>query len=360
MADVQNLLARASANGTPVIDGVQATFIWQGETAPQLIADFNEWGSTEAISMQETAPGVWTYTRSFPADAYIEYRFIADPDEPDEFTPDPLNADRVISNGVGSYNHFFYMPEGGPSPLRKRQRGVKRGRVTRHTLETYGYIAGKERAIWLYQPPTTDPVPLLLVYDGNDYRSRAGLVNVVDNLIAQGRMRPVALAMVANKMTVRMTEYNSGEMIIAFVMRFVLPLARQKLNLIDAATRPGAYGVLGASMGGLMALYTAMRMPHIFGHVVSQSGAFLPFYDDAAPLYRVLIDTFTNQPPLKIWLDVGRYEWLNQANQALQTLLQARGWDVTFHEFSAGHNYTAWANVLELALPTVFAPLENA
>ena len=61
-----------------------------------------------------------------------------------------------------------------------------------------------------------------------------------------------------------------GESTLLFVAAQVLPLARAHLNLLDPAKHPGAYGVLGASMGGLMALYTGLRLPRIFGHVLSQ------------------------------------------------------------------------------------------
>ena len=57
-------------------------------------------------------------------------------------------------------------------------------------------------------------------------------------------------------------------------MECVLPLAAERLRLLDARTLPGAYGVLGVSMGGLMALYLGLRLPQVFGRVLSQSGAF--------------------------------------------------------------------------------------
>ncbi|MFN8374318.1 MAG: alpha/beta hydrolase-fold protein [Anaerolineae bacterium] len=39
---------------------------------------------------------------------------------------------------------------------------------------------------------------------------------------------------------------------------------------MDIQQHPGAFGVLGASMGGLMALYAGLRMPALFGQVISQ------------------------------------------------------------------------------------------
>jgi len=41
MAD--KILERARIEGTPLIDGDMVTFIWYGEKAPKLMADFSDW-----------------------------------------------------------------------------------------------------------------------------------------------------------------------------------------------------------------------------------------------------------------------------------------------------------------------------
>jgi enterochelin esterase family protein len=54
----------------------------------------------------------------------------------------------------------------------------------------------------------------------------------------------------------------------------ILPFASEHLNLLDIRRNPGAYGVLGASAGGMMSVYTGLRMPEVFGKVLCQSGVF--------------------------------------------------------------------------------------
>ena len=122
-------------------------------------------------------------------------------------------------------------------------------------------MVGGKRPVWLYQPPTPDPVPLVVVWDGGDYYRRGRLTQIVDNLIAQRRIRPIALALVENGGPARVVEYACSDATIGFVMECVLPLAAERLRLLDVRTSPGAYGVLGASMGGLMALYLGLRAP---------------------------------------------------------------------------------------------------
>ena len=246
---------------------------------------------------------------------------------------------RTTPNGVGQINHFFYMPDGSATPLAHRARGIAQGRVTRHVIEHKRLVVGGKRPVWLYQPPTSQPCPLVVVYDGADYYRRARLTHIVDNLIAQGRIRPIALALVENGGQARMVEYACSEATVGFVTECVLPLASKELNLIDPATSAGAFGVLGASMGGLMALYTGLRVPQVFGRVLSQSGAF--WRDVYEPLIFDLV-RYTPVKPLRIWMDAGRYEWLLAGNRAMSALLRERGYDVTCREFNGGHNYPAW------------------
>ena len=350
----QNWLARAQSEGAPLIDEHSATFVWQGDDPPLLRGDWNDWDVSQPLPWRRVrrargtlpATPLWIATLELAPDVYMEYCLGTDEARVD----DPLNPRRV-SNGMGKYNHCFYMPQGGPTPLARRDRNAPRGEGVQLDLPTEMLVAGSRRRLILYRPMTPGPVPLLLVYDGPDYLRRASLAVVVDNLIAQRRIRPIALAMLANGRGARMAEYGGSDGTLAFVHEMVLPAARQHLDLIDITAQPGAFGVMGASMGGLMALMTGLRLPHIFGHVLSQSGAFHlgPYQTSALELVEQ-----GAARPLRLWLDVGRYEWLLESNRRAHDLLQARGYDVAYREYNAGHNYTAWRDDLWRGLEALF------
>ena len=106
------------------------------------------------------------------------------------------------------------------------------------------------------QPPTAEPCPLLVVLDGQDYRRRARITRIVDNLIAQGIIRPIALAMPYHGRAARGVEYACSEATLGFLLHDLLQLASTELNLVDIEAQPGAYGILGASMGGLSGCWT--------------------------------------------------------------------------------------------------------
>jgi enterochelin esterase family protein len=350
----QDWLDRARALGTPLIDDNTATFVWQGDDPPLLRGDWNDWDEDSSLTWQRAkgargkpASGpVWTATLELAADAYMEYCLGTDEDR----VADPFNLRRV-SNGVGQFNHWFYMSQGSPTPLARRQRGAPKGEVIRLDLPTHMMVAGQRRRLILYRPLAQEPVPLVLVYDGPDYLRRASLAAVVDNLIAQRRIQPIALAMLANGRGARMAEYGGSDGTLLFVHEIVLPAAREQLDLIDITNKPGSFGVMGASMGGLMALATGLRLPHIFGQVLSQSGA---FYFGSYPTTAAEIVEQGPARPVRIWMDVGRYEGLLDGNRRMYVQLQARGYDVAYREYNAGHNYTAWRDDLWRGLEALF------
>jgi enterochelin esterase-like enzyme len=347
--DSHLLKERALDEGSPVIDSASATFVWRGPQRVFVSGDFQDW-SGEPLPLERVGPGLWARTIALPHDAYVEYAFT---DAQGKRVKDPLNP-LLVDNGIGGRNHFFYMPGSAPSPLGHRARGVPRGRLTRHRVETSGFAIGASRQVVLYQPPVPGPCPLVVVLDGLDYLKLASLTTVVDNLIHTGRIRPVALALVANGGPARTVEYFCSEATRYFLLRKVLPLAHAKLRLVDEQRQPGVHGVLGASLGGLMALYLGLRSPEVFGHVLSQSGAFaIPGEGDTNvfPLARV-----PPTAPLQVWMDCGVFEQLRDGNQRLLPVLTEAGHRAEYWEYNGGHSYAAWRDDLWRGLEALFPP----
>ena len=344
-----SILQYLKSEPTPIIKDGNVTFVWKGRKAPLLVGDFTGWDEDNPVIMEKTEAGVWTYQHTFDPDAYIEYAFL----KGEESLLDPFNPLQT-PNGIGGFNNYFFMPEYNPSNLGKKSRQVPHGAVTCHELPTEYFITGEERTVHLYHPPVTEAVPLLVVWDGQDYLFRLRLNYIVDNLIHQRRIRPIALAFVDNAgQELRTVEYACNEATLAFLMIEVLPLAKKELNLIDIGTNPGSYGVLGASMGGLMALYTSARIPQVFGNVLSQSGAFSWGNFDMV-VFELLKQGDVR--PIKIWLDVGAYDLagLLVSNQRMKSMLSQRGYSLTYREYHAGHNYPAWGNDIWRGLETLF------
>ncbi len=344
-----SILDRLTNEPSPLIDRNSVTFVWKGRSAPDLVGDITGWEEGQPIKLHKDGKNFWTYRFDFPSDAYIEYGFTKD----GETLPDPFNP-RQTSNGVGGYNNWFSMPAYKPSELDRSLPQVPHGMISKHSLPTDYLIFGDRRVVHLYQPPTTGPVPLLVVWDGQDYFKRVHLHYIVDNLIAQKRIRPIAIAFVNNGgQKTRVLEYSCNEATLAWLKAEVLPLAKRELNLLDIDSHPGAFGVLGASMGGLMSVYTGIRLPSIFGYVLSQSGAF-----STGGMDMVVFDLLANlsSRPLKFWIDVGRYDLVGllDSNRRMKNLLVQRGYPLTYREYHAGHNYPAWKDEIWRALEALY------
>lgn len=334
---------------TPLINGDQVTFVWEGQGTPHLIGDFNFWLMERApIPLQRVSEGRWEATLTLPRDAYLEYGLLVD----GQRRYDERNPNR-IEDGFGNVNSVFWMPDWVDTPLAMEQPGVRRGQITTHTVDGQRYVVGNMRTVHLYRAPVDVPTPLLVVFDGSGYLERAKLATIVDNLIAQGRIAPISMAMIDPGGIGRTVEYACSDATVAFIMYCVLPLARQHLNLIDVAAAPGQYSIMGASMGGLMSLYTALRAPEVFGRVLSESGAFRGNH----LYYRSVIHdllTYLPRPQVKVWMDCGLHEWYIDPNREMYALLKRQGYEVTYVEHTSGHNYPSWRNHVWRGIEALF------
>jgi len=344
---IHPLLERARQTGNPVIENTTATFLWEGRTAPAFVSDLHDWDENPQ-PLTKLAPGLWSLSLELPVDAYLEYSFY-DP-KTKQRVADPLNRHRYW-NGIHAYNHYFYMPGAAPTPLARLKPGVPRGALTRHQVEAPLKIVGKKRDIYLYKPPTEKPVPLLVIYDGVDYIRRGKIVNIVDNLIAEKRICPLAMALVQNAREARHVEYACADSTLAFLIDDILPLASEHLNLLKIGRNPGAFGIMGASMGGLMSLFTSMRLPKIFGKALCQAGAY-EFWGYEG----VVVDLVRHLPvlPVKLWLDCGRMDFLIEANRKMQAMLREKGYEMTYFENNGAHNYATWRDCLWRGLEYLF------
>ena len=345
------MLDRALNNSTPIIDGNNAMFLWHGESAPYLIGDFNDWGRSPAGAaiMERLDNGLWGYCVSLPIDAYMEYIFTYNLDNESERYFDPLNP-RSVANGFGKKNNYFRMPKSQATSYATYRKGVRQGVITRHSIYDTDLLVGDRRDVWLFHPPVDHPVPLLVILDGRDYIRHAGIAHIVTNLMYEGLIEPLALALVDNARDNRFVEYYNSESTLDVLTELVIPLASQYIHLQDLTEMPGAYAVMGASWAGQMALYAGLRKPNIFGKVAIQSGTFKLGSDT---LLNQLVER--NKPaPVNIWQGVGCYDPNLMVNQRVYHCLMDRGYDVSYHEVAAGQNLTAWRDTLPDLLQTLY------
>lgn len=326
----------------------EATWFHRGKKKPELIGDFNFWNPEKALPFTRNQKGIWEMHLTLPEDAYLEYAFWIDKKR----RLDPQNNNKV-HNGLGEWNNYFYMPGFVESPfLQKEFNGSLFKNESRILYDNLRLANGKRR-VSFYTPFGEGPFPLLVIFDGQEYLEYGKVIQIIEVLIGLGEIRPIAVALVENIYKNRFVEYACNDGTVSFITRNVISTARSIMPLVDTTEQKGAFGILGASMGGLMALYSALREPSIFGKVMCQAGAFKMFGDDFS-IYEFVDGT--NTKPLKIWMNVGRFDFLWEENLRMKELLSKKGYQVELIENNGGHNYTTWRNYVHLGLKAMFPP----
>jgi enterochelin esterase-like enzyme len=282
----------------------------------------------------------WTISFRVPTSARFEYKLVVD----GSWIADPNDPDR-IDNGVGSENSVYT----GPDYRLVTDEAPPKNPLHRDTLTVGG------REIVIFTPDDPNRKPILLYGDGPSYEQRGRIQNVVENLVEEGRIKPVVIVLVPP--IDRMKEYGPDWKAYGdYLFGSVLPAVREKTGASDKAQE---LFMGGSSMGGTISLRLAEEYPDkLAGGIHSQSGAF-----QWSPMKIKYPDLIKQEnlrklaPTARIWLDWGEFEdGLTTANLEAARVLdrQHRGFgsEVT----AEGHNWTAWRHRMVDGLVYLLGP----
>ncbi|WP_250037852.1 alpha/beta hydrolase-fold protein [Paractinoplanes maris] len=354
-ASLDEFWRRVTASGTPLIedwrdDSRLVTFLWRGAARSTRVW----WGLDIAL---EQLPGtdLWYATRVLPSDLRTIYCFAHDaadglPADPsgqgpchvDAFNPlrqyfegepgDPDDSDAWLS--------VLSLPDAPAEPWLEPRPGVPAGTLVDAPLSP---------PVSVYRPAgtPTEGLPVLVVFDGWIARTAQRIPTILDNLIAAGEIPPLVALFVSNYAATRDDELTPGSAMAGFVTGTLLPWARTELG---AGADGRANMIAGVSRGGLAAAALALSSPESFGAVISQSGSFWWPGDDPGRLIREV----ARRPPadIRFYLDVGIFETHPappgdgptqiDVNRAMRDALRARGYSVSYAEYTGGHDYINW------------------
>ena len=152
-----------------------------------------------------------------------------------------------------------------------------------------------------------------------------------------------------NKCGKNVTVGGKGNDTLDFLIDTVLPKAKQFTNNRARADQPNL-GVMGYSLGGLMACHAAWTRPNIFGMAACQSPSFwwpgIKNYTEAAFFFNNVtlkdLDLRNNRPPQKIYLDAGGMETMSPFS--LTQAMVAAAYDMTETSFFEWDK-NLWASV---------------
>ncbi len=350
-ADADSFWARVLAHkAMPLIFDQNAVFLWRGEAnRVEWRGDFSMWEpSPETDGRRLGKTDIWSYERSFPNDARLDYKLVLDGDN---WQLDPLNPHQQLG-GYGP-NSEVRMPDWKPPANTVLRKGLVRGSFSKD-IEFKSTKLGYALNYRVYKPAgfnaaSSRDLPVLYVTDGSDYWNddMGSLVITLDNLIADKRIVPILVVFIDpwdRKANVNRREKElipDSNRVCAFCEFIVDEL----IPAIDAAyptrrTRDGR-AIVGTSFGGLHSALMSMRHASLFGMAGIQSPALnpVPWLADAIDQAELL--------PAKIFINAGTFE--DQINDArrLRDIFVKHKVDVKFIEVHEGHSWGQWRALLD-------------
>jgi enterochelin esterase family protein len=225
-----------------------------------------------------------------------------------------------------------------------------RGKLERLTLP-----GGDKRKVQVYLPPAYAQggarYPVLYLQDGSQFIELGRAAEIADRLISEGRLDPFIIVFIDP--IERNKEYWADDRFADWMAQTLVPLVDSRFSTRAARD---ARALLGASLGGTISVWTALRHPDLFARVGGQSSAFQIDDERVVAALARLDDDARRKYPMRFYFDAGRFEPLiMDVGRRVNVSLAARGYPVTYREAAVGHNYTAWRDRLADAFTALWA-----
>jgi glucoamylase len=338
---------RVKASKTsPLVEGEEFTFIYRGDAKRvEIVGDFTGWAPAGLVLREVPGTTNLKFIRlKFPLAVRLEYKLIAD----GEWLLDPLNPNKN-NNGVGGFNSNFSGPDYRPTTLASGHDEL-RGRIER--LELRG---GDKRKVQIYLPPgyaaSATRYPVLYMQDGSQSIELGRAAEIADRMIAEGKVEPFIIVFIDP--IDRTKEYWANDQFADWMAQALVPLVDSRYR--TRAERDGR-ALTGASLGGVISVWTALRHPDIFARISGHSTSFQIDEERVLAALARLDEDARRKYPLRFYLDAGRYEPpIFDTTRRANLMLRARGYPVTYREAPVGHNFTAWRDRLASAYAVLWA-----
>lgn len=327
---------------------------------------YGEFDAPGVANLTEGKDGVWEFTTPEPLKPELySYSFIVD----DLKMMDPSNV--YMIRDVASVTNVFII--GGERADLYKVNKVPHGTVSRVWYNSP--TLGMDRRLTVYTPAGYEtsgksyPVFYLLHGMGGDEEAWIALgrtSQILDNLIAQGKAKPMIVVMTngnaaqeaapgesslnytAPSMQLPKTMEGSFETAFPDVVKFI------DKNYRTIKSKQGR-AIAGLSMGGYHSMHISKQYPDMFNYVGLFSAAIMPDKNVKSPIYEdiegKLKVQFAKKPAL-YWIGIGNTDFLYKANEEYRKMLDEKGYKYTYYETGEGHIWKNWRIYL-----TEFAPL---
>ena len=315
------------------------------------------------VDLKEGQEGVWEYTTPEPLKPELySYSFIVDGLRMN----DPANV--YLIRDVSTLTNVFII--GGDRADFYKVNPVPHGTVSRIWYDSPAL--GLERRMTVYTPVGYEtsgkryPVLYLLHGMGGDEEAWISLgrtAQILDNLIAQGKARPMivvmpngnasqeaAPGMVPPTMQLPKTMEGSYEQAFPEIVKFI------DKNYRTIKSKSGR-AIAGLSMGGFHSLHISKQYPDMFNYIGLFSAAIMPNKEVSSPIYENMegkLKVQFDKNPALYWIAIGKTDFLYKANEEYRKLLDEKGYKYTYYESDEGHIWKNWRIYLTEFVPMLF------
>lgn len=321
----------------------------------------------QPVTMDKDEKGLWIYTTEPLRSDLYSYSFWVDSLK----TDDPSNV--YINRDVSTLSNIFIIG-GGNGDLYKVNK-VPHGSVTRRWYSSPGN--DMERRITIYTPAGYEtgkeayPVLYLLHGMGGDEEAWMALgraSQILDNLIAQGKAKPMIVVMTNGNVA---QEAAPGESSLGFYKpSFMLPHTmdgkmeetfKDVIRFVEDSYRvvsnKSGRAIAGLSMGGFHSLHISRYYPDTFDYIGLFSPAIKPRPDVESPVYKDIDTTLDaqNKNGVKLyWIAIGKTDFLYKDVTDYRAKLDSLSFKYIYHESEGGHTWSNWRDYMIEFIPQLF------
>jgi enterochelin esterase-like enzyme len=335
---------------------LRVTFRFRAPNAKLVVV--NSEGVQAPLPMQKDAQGVWSVTTDpLPPDFY-GYSFVID----GVSLIDPSNP-RIKPNLLFPQS-MMHVP--GPASLPWEVNDVPHGTIHHHFYRSA--VVGDDRDYYVYTPPGYDAqqaYPVLWLLHGYSDDASAwtavGRAHVIlDNLIAQGKVRPMIVVMplgygAPEILTAGFAAFQHPELVRRNFDKFreallneVIPQVAKTYHLASGRDQ---WAIAGLSMGGAESLYTGLNDLDRFAWIGAFStGGLGEKFDEEFPD----LDAKANSRLRLLWIACGTEDRLWEANRRFRQWLTSKGVQHTAIDTPGAHTWMVWRRNLANFAPLLF------
>lgn len=333
--------------------------------APNALEVKVAWEGAQPEAMQKDDQGVWSLTTSPLAPDYYGYSFSVDGVR----TLDASN--HALVPNLLSPSSALHVP--GPSSLPWELNDVPHGEIHHHFYKSA--VAGDQRDYYVYTPPGYDPsagsnkskktYPVFYLLHGYSDDASAwtavGHANVIfDNLIAQGKAKPMIVVMPLGYGTMEMIRlawnaWSHTDVRNENFSKYTQALLTEVMPQVESEYRitkdRNSRAIAGLSMGGSESLLTGLNNLDKFAWVGAFSSGGIP--DDFQKDFPAL-DAKANSQLRLLWIACGTEDHLITVNRNLREWLKTKGVNHVDIETPGMHTWLVWKRNLSEFAPLLF------